>query len=80
MEKQNNVIEYRFEASAFQWAIAPGKTVAAWGFNRQVPGPTLKARKGDTLVVKLKTVFPNPLSLAKRVVHYFHIRVTDPKK
>ncbi|HEX8529002.1 MAG TPA: hypothetical protein VF646_03230, partial [Cytophagales bacterium] len=39
MEKQHNVVEYRLEASAFQWEIAPGKAIPAWGFNGQVPGP-----------------------------------------
>lgn len=70
MIKQNNVIEYQFEASEFQWEIAPGKNVPAWGFNQQVPGPVIKARKGDTLVVKLKNNLSEPT-----MIHWHGIRL-----
>lgn len=70
MEKQNNVVEYRFEASEFQWEIAPGKTITAWGFNQQVPGPIIKARKGDPLVVKLKNSLAEPT-----LIHWHGIRL-----
>lgn len=52
METQVNV-EYNLEASAFTWEIAPGKTIEAWGFNNQLPGPVLRANAGDTLVVRI---------------------------
>lgn len=45
---------YQLTASEFQWEISEGKTITAWGFNQSVPGPTLRARKGDTLVIKVK--------------------------
>lgn len=45
---------YQLTASEFEWEISEGKTINAWGFNQSVPGPTLRARKGDTLVVKVK--------------------------
>ncbi len=70
MEKHNNVVEYQLEASAFQWEIAPGKTITAWGFNQQVPGPIIKARKGDTLVVKLKNSLAEPT-----LIHWHGIRL-----
>lgn len=53
MENQSKVVEYNFEASEFNWEIAPGKTIKAWGFNEQLPGPVLRANVGDTLVVRL---------------------------
>lgn len=52
METQAKV-EYNLEASAFNWEIAPGKTIEAWGFNNQLPGPVLRANAGDTLVVRI---------------------------
>lgn len=52
METQTTV-EYNLEASAFTWEIAPGKTIEAWGFNNQLPGPVLRANAGDTLVVRI---------------------------
>lgn len=73
MKKQNNIIEYQFEASEFQWEIAPGKTITAWGFNQQVPGPIIKAGKGDTLVVKLKNNLSEPTT-----IHWHGIRLLAP--
>jgi FtsP/CotA-like multicopper oxidase with cupredoxin domain len=69
MEK-NNVVQYLFEASEFQWEIAPGKSVAAWGFNGQVPGPIIKAKKGDTLVLKLRNNLCEPT-----IIHWHGIRL-----
>jgi FtsP/CotA-like multicopper oxidase with cupredoxin domain len=70
MEAKNNVVEYQFEASEFQWEIAPGKSVSAWGFNGQVPGPVIKAKKGDTLVVRLKNNLSEPT-----IIHWHGIRL-----
>ncbi len=53
METQTKVVHYNLEASAFNWEIAPGKTIEAWGFNKQLPGPVLRANAGDTLVVRI---------------------------
>lgn len=53
MKNQSKVVEYNFEASEFNWEIAPGKSIKAWGFNKQLPGPELRAHVGDTLVVRL---------------------------
>ncbi len=53
MKTQTKVVEYNFEVSAFDWEIAPGKIIKAWGFNKQLPGPTLRASVGDILVVRV---------------------------
>jgi FtsP/CotA-like multicopper oxidase with cupredoxin domain len=45
---------YQLTASEFQWKLSDHKTINAWGFNQSVPGPTLRARKGDTMIVKVK--------------------------
>ena len=47
------MVEFNLEASEFDWEIKPGKIIRAWGFNQQVPGPLLRAKKGDTLVVNV---------------------------
>src|SRR5215210_6116773 len=70
MKKENNVVEYKFEASEFQWEIAPGKSINAWGFNQQVPGPIIKAKRGDTVVVKLKNGLSEPT-----MIHWHGIKV-----
>ncbi len=70
MKKQNKVVEYHFESSEFQWEIAPGKTIPAWGFNEQVPGPLIKAKKGDTLRVRLKNNLAEPT-----MIHWHGIKL-----
>ena len=53
IKNQPNLVEYNLEASEFDWEIAPGKTIKAWGFNKQLPGPVLRTNMGDTLVVRI---------------------------
>src|SRR6476620_3706850 len=67
---ETNTVIYHLEASEFQWEVSPGKTVNAWGFNGQVPGPVLKAKKGDTLVVRVKNELSEPT-----IVHWHGIRL-----
>ncbi len=70
MQHQNNIVEYNLTASEFNWEIKPGKIITAWGFNNQVPGPVLKAKKGDTLVVRVKNNLPE-----STMVHWHGIRL-----
>ncbi|MFL5740622.1 MAG: multicopper oxidase family protein [Flavisolibacter sp.] len=70
MQSQNKTVEYYLEATEFNWEITHGKTVAAWGFNQQVPGPILKACKGNTLVVKVKNSLSEPT-----IIHWHGIRL-----
>ena len=73
MENKRKVVEVQLEASEFQWEIAPEKVVDAWGFNKQLPGPVLKANQGDTLVVKLKNNLKEPTT-----IHWHGIRLPAP--
>jgi FtsP/CotA-like multicopper oxidase with cupredoxin domain len=70
MEKLTKVIEYALEASEFNWDIAPGKTIEAWGFNKQLPGPVLKASIGDTLVIRFTNNLNEPT-----MIHWHGLRV-----
>src|SRR5690242_3094958 len=70
METLPKVVEYQLEASAFSWEVAPGKSIEAWGFNKQVPGPELRAKAGDTLSVKVT----NTLSEAT-TIHWHGVRL-----
>lgn len=57
---QNKTVEYTLEAGEFPWEIAPGKTIQAWGFNQQVPGPVIRANAGDTVVVRVTNALSEP--------------------
>ena len=61
------------EARETDWAIRPDLTVRGWGFNGLVPGPTLEARAGDTLVVYLKNRLPEPTT-----IHWHGLRIPAP--
>ncbi len=58
------------EARPTDWEIAPGRTVSGYGFNGMVPGPTIEATQGDTLVVRLTNRLPEPTS-----IHWHGLRV-----
>lgn len=70
MKPASKTVEYTLEASEFNWEVKPGKTITAWGFNGQVPGPTLKASQGDMLVVKVKNNLLEPT-----IIHWHGIRL-----
>jgi FtsP/CotA-like multicopper oxidase with cupredoxin domain len=67
---KNDKIYYELTASSFDWAIGEGKSVQAWGFNKQLPGPMIKAKKGDTVVVKVKNELDEPT-----IIHWHGIRL-----
>jgi FtsP/CotA-like multicopper oxidase with cupredoxin domain len=63
-------VNVRLEPAETEWEIAPGHVVPGYGFNRQVPGPTIEADVGDTLVVELANALPEPTS-----IHWHGLRV-----
>jgi FtsP/CotA-like multicopper oxidase with cupredoxin domain len=64
---------YQLTASEFEWEISDQRTIKAWGFNNSFPGPVIKAKKGDTLVIKVK----NDLNEAT-IIHWHGIRLRSP--
>jgi len=58
-----NTVHVQLEAAETRWEIAPGHVVSGYGFNGQVPGPTIEADVGDTLVVELTNALPEPTSI-----------------
>jgi FtsP/CotA-like multicopper oxidase with cupredoxin domain len=61
---------YQLTATEFAWQVSEQKTIRAWGFNESFPGPVLKAKKGDTMVIKVKNNLQEPT-----VVHWHGIRL-----
>jgi FtsP/CotA-like multicopper oxidase with cupredoxin domain len=70
MTNHSKVVEYDLEASEFNWEIAPGKSIEAWGFNKQLPGPVLKAHVGDTLVIRVTNNLKEPT-----IIHWHGLRI-----
>ncbi len=64
------VVSVDLEAREVDWAIAPGATFRAWGFNGQVPGPTIEGRVGDVLEVRFTNRLPEATT-----IHWHGLRV-----
>ena len=70
---QSKTFEYNLTAGKFKWEIAPGKTIEAWGFNNSIPGPEIRAKAGDELVVRVTNELDEPT-----LVHWHGIRLPAP--
>jgi FtsP/CotA-like multicopper oxidase with cupredoxin domain len=57
------VVQVDLEAVEMDWEFSPGRTTRAWGYNGQIPGPTLEARVGDVLEVRLTNRLPEPTTI-----------------
>ena len=58
-----SVVEIDLEAGEVDWEFVRGRATRAWGFNGQIPGPTLEARVGDVLEVRLTNRLPEPTTI-----------------
>jgi FtsP/CotA-like multicopper oxidase with cupredoxin domain len=70
--KGNQVLEPRrdgrvkvFELTAeeIDWEVEPGRTVKAWAYNGQVPGPQIRVREGDRVRVTLENKLSQSTSI-----------------
>ncbi len=66
-------IHVELEARETAWEISPDRTVSAWGYQGSVPGPTIVAHVGDTLVAHLVNNLPEPTS-----IHWHGLRLPAP--
>lgn len=66
--------EYDFEATEFELEVAPGVFFPAWGYNGQVPGPTIRCTEGDRLRVNFKNSGTHPHTIH---FHGFHAANMD---
>jgi FtsP/CotA-like multicopper oxidase with cupredoxin domain len=67
---QSHEVYYELTASEFNWSISAEKNIRAWGFNSQLPGPVLKAKQNDLLVIKVKNELSEPIT-----IHWHGIRL-----
>lgn len=63
-------VTYDLQASEFAWNLSENRTITALGFNNQLPGPVLKANKGDELIVRFKNNLHEPT-----LIHWHGIRL-----
>ena len=68
-EGRRTVREYELTAEDVEIEVVPGVMYAAWAYNGQVPGPTLRAREGKRLRVVFKNRGAHPHTIH---FHGFH--------
>jgi FtsP/CotA-like multicopper oxidase with cupredoxin domain len=64
------IVPVELEAREMDWEFTSGRPTRAWGFNGQVPGPTIEAQIGDVLEVRLTNRLTEPTA-----VHWHGLRV-----
>jgi FtsP/CotA-like multicopper oxidase with cupredoxin domain len=69
-EPGRTVVAVHLEAHELDWEFTPGRATRAWGFNGQVPGPTIEAQAGDVLEVRLTNRLSEPTA-----IHWHGLRV-----
>lgn len=57
-------------ASEFDWNLSDETTINAWGFNRQLPGPEMRVKKGDEVIVNFTNYLNEPT-----MIHWHGIRL-----
>lgn len=63
---ERGVKVYELTASKVQWEVEPGRTVEAWAYNGQVPGPQIRVTEGD----RVRVVLTNQLDESTSI--HFH--------
>jgi FtsP/CotA-like multicopper oxidase with cupredoxin domain len=69
-DEGGEVVRVDLDAREIDWEFVPGQMTRAWAFGGQVPGPTIEARVGDVLEIRLTNHLPEPT-----VVHWHGLRI-----
>src|SRR5688572_21326210 len=67
---ESEAIVVELEAREHRWEARPGRGVAGYAFNGQVPGPVIHARQGVPLEVRFTNRLPEPT-----MIHWHGLRV-----
>src|SRR5436190_6954959 len=65
-----NVVEVNLEAKIARVEYEPGHVVEAWTYNGDIPGPVIRVRVGDRLIVHFRNNLPQPTT-----VHWHGMRI-----
>ena len=58
-----DIVEVDFEAAVARVEIAPGVEVDAWTYNGTIPGPMIRVKVGDRLIVHFTNNLPRPSTI-----------------
>ena len=57
------IVEINLEASVTTWEYISGVQTTVWAYNGSVPGPTIQANVGDTVIVHFTNNLPEPTTV-----------------
>ena len=66
------ILEFNLEARIASIEITPGVTTPVWTYNGMLPGPYLRAKVGDTVIVHFKNALPE-----ETTIHWHGVRVPN---
>lgn len=69
IQPTGQVREFTLEAKVASWQLVSGVQTEAFTFNGTVPGPTIRAKEGDTIRVILKNSLPEETSIHWHGLH-----------
>jgi FtsP/CotA-like multicopper oxidase with cupredoxin domain len=64
------VVSVELEAREVEWQFARDRTIRAFAYNGEVPGPLIEVEVGDTVEVGLRNSLPQPTT-----IHWHGVRV-----
>lgn len=64
------ILEVSIDARVTPMSVVPGLTTAVWSYNGSLPGPLLRLRAGDRLIVHFTNHLPEPTS-----IHWHGLRI-----
>jgi FtsP/CotA-like multicopper oxidase with cupredoxin domain len=71
VDSDNREVVVELQAGPAPWAIGGGyRPLEGWSYNGRTPGPTIEARQGDTLVVRLTNRLQEPTT-----IHWHGVRL-----
>jgi len=67
-----NVLEFNLEARVAEFELVPGHKTPVWSYNGVLPGPMIKGKVGDRVIVHFKNSLPEPTT-----IHWHGLRITN---
>ena len=64
-----HVVEINLDARVADVEVAAGKKVTAWTYDGHLPGPLVRARVGDRVLVHFTNHLPAPTTVPRRLAH-----------
>lgn len=72
MNPDPNILEIEFDARVADIEVMPGTTTQVWTYDGSLPGPLIRAKVGDRLIVHFRNNLPEATS-----IHWHGLRVSN---